>query len=96
MHNNFHADHLIPFHETDNLHHCKELPPPVLIDKDASELEYEVNHISKSRNHPEGAKYLIHWEGYSDDEATWEPLSKLVHLAELVLNYHKSHPRISL
>ena len=96
LHNNFHADHPIHFHETDNPHCLKEPPPPVFLDEDDSEPEYEVNHISKSRNHPEGAKYLVHWEGYSDKEATWELLSKLVHSAELVLNYHLIHTQISL
>ena len=48
---------------------------------------YEVEQI-KDRRYNNGRKeYLIKWKGYSDSESTWEPLSHLKFIHDLVIEF---------
>ena len=38
---------------------------------------YTIDKIINSRRFSSGVKYLIRWEGYSEDNDTWEPMEKI-------------------
>ena len=52
---------------------CKE---PVRIDASRQE-EWEVEKVLKDRIYRKKRQFLIHWKGYDEIEATWEPLDIL-------------------
>ena len=37
-------------------------------------------------------QYLVHWEGYPQEENTWEPVANLEHAQELIDEFHNTHP----
>ena len=37
-------------------------------------------------------EYLVHWKGWSDTDWTWELLSNLGNAANVVRDFHASHP----
>jgi len=52
---------------------------------DAAEQEWSVERIIGKRVDAEGnVQYRVHWSGYSEDEATWEPLEHLDNTATLI------------
>ena len=59
-------------------------PPPVEI---TGETNYVVESIGKSRENKrrKRVEYLVLWEGYPPEEATWEPGESLVGTAEEAL-----------
>ncbi|BGP16391.1 hypothetical protein JCM10213v2_004393 [Rhodosporidiobolus nylandii] len=52
----------------------------------ADEEEYTVEEIRASRwdDYSNGWRYLVKWEGYSENDKTWEPAENLAHCQELV------------
>ena len=46
---------------------------------------------SKSGHLP-GLYYLISWNGYPEEENTWEPASVVQHFRKLINLFHKNHP----
>ena len=49
---------------------------PVTIDASGQE-EWEVEKVLKDRIYRKKCQFLIHWKGYDEIEATWEPLDIL-------------------
>ena len=66
-------------------------PGPSNITEDCDE-EYEVDFVVDSRYKGKHLEYLVHWKGWSDTDWTWEPLSSLGNAADVVRNFHASHP----
>ncbi len=55
-----------------------------------SEEEYVVEKIVDKRTLKNGiVEYKVKWEGYSEEECTWEPLSNLEHLSEMIEEFEK-------
>ena len=55
-----------------------------------------VESIGKSRenNRWKRVEYLVFWEGYPPEEATWEPGESLIGTAEEALQeFHKRYPK---
>ncbi len=73
----------------------KELEFEARVDK-----EYEVKTIIDSvvygqqanSNQIPGFYYLVLWNGYPEEENTWEPLLAVIHLRNLISIFHKEHP----
>ena len=68
-------------------------PPPVEIE---GEMNYVVESIGKSRENKrrKRVEYLVFWEGYPPEEATWEPGESLVGTAEEALQeFHRRYPK---
>jgi len=48
---------------------------------------YEVETILNKRTNRGRTEYLIKWKGYSTKESTWEPLSNLKNIKEIIQKY---------
>ena len=66
-------------------------PGPSNVTEDRKE-EYEVDFIVDSRYKGKHLEYLVHWKGWSETDWTWEPLSNLGNAADVVCDFHASHP----
>ena len=78
--------------------YCKRLPGqpvtapgPSNITEDHKE-EYEVEYIVDLHYKGKHLEYLAHWKGWSETDRTWEPVSHLEHAADVVCEFHASHP----
>ena len=93
IHNVFHVDLLIPFHETKEHGTNYTQPPPELID---GEEEYEIDEIIDDkvvkRGRREVQQYLVTWKGYPFSERSWVD-SKDLHAPQLQKEYHESKTR---
>lgn len=71
LHNVFHVSLLEPFRDS-----ARNPTPPegALVD---GQLEYKVESIRMVRGPPRNREYYVKWEGYSEDECTWEPLESV-------------------
>ena len=49
--------------------------------------EYVVARVLHHRHRGWGLQYLVEWEGYDMDDATWEPEHHLVHVLAKVFEY---------
>jgi len=85
IHNVFHIDLLIPYHETEEYSETYTQPPPELID---GEEEYEVEEIinSRQKRHNKKLQYLVRWKGYPLSENSWVDKDDL-HAHELLAEY---------
>lgn len=94
-HTTFHVSALEPFHD-----HASEFPgriqppppPPRLSDHySIRPAEFEVESIldkrSRQRNEETITEYLVKWLNYPNYDATWEPLSNLESVLDLVQDY---------
>ena len=70
IHNVFHIDLLIPYHENDTHRPNFMHPPPDLINR---EEEYKVEQILDSCQFGQGHKvqYLVKWKGYPSSDNQW-------------------------
>jgi hypothetical protein len=65
IHDVFHVDLLIPYHETEEHGANYAQPPPELVD---GEEEYEVEDIINERTSRRKKQYLVKWAGYPASE----------------------------
>jgi transposase InsO family protein len=89
IHPVFHVSLLERYRESRLVGRAQTEPPPVEVE---GELEYEVQEIVDSRIVRGKLKYLVQWEGYSQDERTWEPAEHLQHAVNAVADFHLRHP----
>jgi hypothetical protein len=54
---------------------------------------FEIDFLGNSRGRDGIGQFQVHWKGYSDDDATWEPESKL-HCASKIEEFQ--HFRLEL
>ena len=93
IHPIFHASLLSPFRETTTHGPAQSEPPPDIID---NHEEYEVEAIHSHSGKGKRRKYWVKWKGYSEADATWEPISNLTHISEMLSQYNKQHKIASL
>ena len=86
IHNVFHVDLLIPYHETKEHGANYPQPPPELID---GEEEYEVEEIIAERINCQKKQYLVKWTGYPAFENSWVN-EKDLHSPELLEEFRLS------
>ena len=66
-----------------------EAPPPVQIE---GELEYHVEEVLDSRLRRNQLQYLVKWQGYTEENNTWEPAANLEHATDAIAAFHRTHP----
>lgn len=67
-------------------------PPPVTAHPTAaSEDEWEVEAILDCRINRNSMQYLIKWVGYPNEESTWEPLSNLTKMNDIMNQFLQTH-----
>ena len=92
-HPDFHVSELEPYRQS-TIEGRHQLPPmPVEIE---GEMNYVVELIGKSRKNKRQkyVEYLMFWERYLPEEATWEPGESLVGTAEEALQeFHERYPK---
>lgn len=65
-------------------------PLPIVVDE---REEYEVERIDGERVNSWGTtEYLVKWEGYGDNERTWEPIHHLQHADRVVADWRARQP----
>ena len=55
------------------------------------EIEYIVEKILDKKMDKNEAKFLVKWQGYPENESTWEPLSHLAKVLDMVDNFEKNN-----
>ena len=87
----FHISMLEPYHHNTIPNRRSPTPLPE-IDLDG-ELNYPVEKIVSSKVHYRKVHYLVKWEGYSDDQNTWEPYDNLMMGAtEAIKDFRMNNP----
>ena len=89
----FHVSELEPYRQSTIEGHHQ--PPPQKVEI-KGEKNYVVESIGKSRENKrrKRVEYLVFWEGYPPEEATWEPGESLVGTADEALQeFHRRYPR---
>lgn len=61
--------------------------------KDEEEEFYEVEKILSKKKIGRRVLYLVKWEGYSVEEATWEPVSNLKNVKDLVQQFESEQAK---
>lgn len=77
VHPVFHISLLKPYREAEADDRPAVRPPPIVGD-DVYEAERISNRRTVMVNGRQQTQYLVHWQGYPDSEATWEPASHLL------------------
>ena len=54
---------------------------------------YEVENILDQQGEGPSARYLVKWKGFSDADATWEPLSHLTNCARILRAFRRARKR---
>ena len=67
------------------------VPGPSNVTEDRKE-EYKVESIVTSCYKGTCLEYLIHWNGWSETDQTWEPVSNLGNTGSAVRDFHAAHP----
>ena len=89
----FYLSELEPYRQSTIEGRHQPPPPPVEIE---GETNYVVESIGKSRENKrrKRVEYLVFWEGYPPEEATWETGESLVGTGEEALQeFHRRYPK---
>jgi hypothetical protein len=88
IHPVFHVHLLKPYRDSSAIFPARiqELRPEVdpAEFNDAGEAQYEVERILRKRRRGHSTEYLVKWQGWPLEEATWEPLENLQNCQEAI------------
>jgi hypothetical protein len=89
IHPVFHVSLLEPYHANILPGREQPEPPPEEIE---GEEEWEVKEVLDSKIVRGRLRYLVDWEGYSEDQRSWEPAEFLKHALKAITAFHRRHP----
>jgi hypothetical protein len=90
IHPVFHVRLLDRYHENKVPGWTQPPPPPELVE---GQTEYTVDKVLDSRIRRSKLEYLVDWEGYGEEERTWEPAENLGGAPEAVTEFHRQYPQ---
>jgi hypothetical protein len=76
LHPVFHTRLLRKWHEPTSTRYRTVEPPPPTVEIEG-ETEYVIERILRQRTHQRRTQYLVKWQGYNDEDATWESADTL-------------------
>ena len=87
IHPVFHISLLKKYEEPTNIPHRQKIqePPPTVIVNDHE--EFKVEKILDKRVRHRRKEYLVHWKGYLEYDASWEPTINLRNAKEMVKEF---------
>ena len=77
----FHVNHLKPVQEDLFTRYQEPLPPVTM---DDGEEEYEVEAIFDTKKVQKTQKYLVKWNGYDNQESTWQTKEDLSNTSDIL------------
>ena len=86
IHPVFHVSLFKPYHENQIPGRIQPGPDPEIVNE---EEEFHVEKILAKRTKDGITQFLVKWEGYPDDENTWEPREMLTHCTTLLHEFLK-------
>eukprot|EP01066_Platyproteum_vivax_P012809 Platyproteum_vivax@DN5822_c0_g1_i1.p1 len=89
IHPVFHVSLLKPYNENTLEGRYQSRPPPEIVDEIE---EFLVEDIISYKILNNELYFLVKWEGYLDDENTWEPASNLTHCDDILNDFLTRHP----
>ena len=89
VHNVFHVNRLSPWKGNDV--NGLRPPPPEAVEVEGEE-EFEVEQILDSRIYRRGLQYLVRWEGFGEEDDSWEPAANVKNAGEKITEFHQKHP----
>jgi len=89
VHPVFHVSLLEPYTANPFEGRVQEAPPPVEVE---GEQEWEVREVLDSKIVRGRLLYYIDWEGFGQQDRTWEPVQHVQHASELIADYHCRYP----
>ena len=77
---------LKPFiqHQDDEMH---------LDNDEQNDLFFDIEQILDSKRFGKTVKYCIRWKDYDETDDTWEPISSLQNVLDMVCAFHTAKPR---
>ena len=91
VHPVFHETLLRPFKKDIIKGRTQDPPPPVELIEGGN--RYEVEEILDSRKVGRGVQYLVKWEGYGQNENSWEPSRNVDEATEALEEFHHRYPQ---
>jgi hypothetical protein len=84
-------------HDVISIHHLRRYrgsgedirPLPIIID---DEEHWKVDKVEGERIRQGRTEFLVRWEGYGDDDRSWEPLENLEYAQDSILEWRSTHP----
>ena len=61
-------------------------------DNKQNDLFFNVEQILDSQHFSKTVKYYIHWKDYDETDNTWEPISSLQNVIDIVCAFHTTKP----
>ena len=65
-------------------------PPPTV---EGPDPEWNVEYVKNSKVVRKKLYFLVKWEGYPQEESSWEPASNLQHAEEAIEDFYRKHPK---
>ena len=56
--------------------------------------EFKVRRILNHHRKGKGFQFLVEWEGWNEEDATWEACGSLRNASQVVMEYLQSHPEL--
>jgi hypothetical protein len=90
IHDVFHIELLEPYRESQIPGRTPGRPEPVEVE---GESGYAIREIGKSRwqGRKKRVEYFVLWEGYPDEDGTWEPFENIFD-QEMLFQFHRQYP----
>lgn len=92
IHNVFHTSLLRPAPNDPLPGQKQALQRPIALDAEGEQLWAVDKLLDSKRTRKDGFTYLVHWRGYTEENATWEPLANVVNAKTSIRTFETKFP----